>query len=255
MANDPGKDALRRALKRAVAGGGTPLGGANQTITANRTVDDGNNGYTFFIDLEDGTGQKAQALFNPNVPSIVIQANDGAGNISGYTCGSANINLNFVGTTDLRISGSAGTSGHVMTTKGTGNHPVWQTPEYMVPIWAEENSALSTGAYEWAYGNGASTPTGQGIAVHVPTGWSSEIVAMGLTIPNGTVTVEAEISGVLQGTTADVTVTSPALTNVQTMSSPPAVVDGDVLNFRTTAASASLGGPCHATMWLRYYIA
>ena len=30
---------------------------------------------------------------------------------------------------------------------------------YMVPIWAEENGGLGNNTYEWAFGNGANTPS------------------------------------------------------------------------------------------------
>ena len=103
------------------------LASANQTLIANRTIDDGNNGYLFFVDLED-TGKKSQILMNPANPNILVQANDGAGNICAYTVGSANIDLQFTGTADLRIDGAPGTDGQVLTSTGTGTAPAWETP-------------------------------------------------------------------------------------------------------------------------------
>lgn len=103
------------------------LASANQTLIANRTIDDGNNGYLFFVDLED-TGKKSQILMNPANPNILAQANDGAGNIGAYTVGSANINLQFTGTCDLRINNDPGTDGQVLTSTGTGTAPAWETP-------------------------------------------------------------------------------------------------------------------------------
>ena len=104
------------------------LGNADQTLTASRTIDDGNNGYLFFVDLED-TGKKSQILMNPGNPNILVQANDtGAGNVTAFTVGSENLNLQFTGTSDLRINNDAGSSGQVLTSNGTGNAPSWETP-------------------------------------------------------------------------------------------------------------------------------
>lgn len=122
MPNDPGKDSIRRAIKRALSFIG--LGVSDQTLTASRTVDDGNNGYLLFFDLEDGSGQKAQILMNPNVPSILVQANDGAGNVTAYTIGSANMNMAFTGTSDLRINGAALEENEVVIGQGTGVPPI-----------------------------------------------------------------------------------------------------------------------------------
>jgi hypothetical protein len=45
--------------------------------------------------------------------------------------------------------------------------------EYMVPIWAEENATLNDGGYEWAFGNGANSPSNAGIAIYVPLSMSA----------------------------------------------------------------------------------
>lgn len=124
--------------------------------------------------------------------------------------------------------------------------------EWIMPIWAEENAALGAlNVYEWAYGNGANAGVGKGVVVYVPSGMSAEIVAMGLSLGGGTATVEAVINSTPQGSTANVTV-STGTSNINTMSSPPAVVSGDVVNFRTTNSSGT-SGPCHAVMYIRVY--
>lgn len=120
--------------------------------------------------------------------------------------------------------------------------------EYMFPIWAEENSSLGVATYEWAFGNGADTPTGRGVVLHVPAGWVAEAVSMSLSINAGTATVELEISGTLQGSTADVAVAS-GTSAVNTFAAVP-LVDGDVINFRTTTASGT-SGPCQVGVWIR----
>lgn len=108
-------------------------------MTSNRTIDDGNNGYLFFVDLED-TGKKSQILMNPGNPNILVQANDGSGNICAYTVGSANINLQFTGTADLRINNAPGTNGQVLTSTGTGTAPTWENPgARRIPRWSHSD--------------------------------------------------------------------------------------------------------------------
>jgi len=122
--------------------------------------------------------------------------------------------------------------------------------EYIVPIWAEENSTLSADAYEWAFGNGANTPSDGGLAIYVPTGWECHIVAMSLRIGSGTATVQAVINGVSQGSSANVAV-STGQSAVNELSQPVELSNGDYLNFRTQAASGS-SSPNVVTAWLRY---
>jgi len=51
-----------------------PLADANQTMTASRTIDDGDNGYSFFVDLNAGGGDICQFLLNPATPSATWKA-------------------------------------------------------------------------------------------------------------------------------------------------------------------------------------
>jgi len=123
------------------------LGNADQTLTASRTIDDGNNGYLFFVDLED-TGKKSQILMNPGNPNILVQANDtGAGNVTALTVGSENLNLQFTGTSDLRINNAAGTAGQVLTSNGTGNAPSWETPGAVIFAAGDVTSQTVTTSY------------------------------------------------------------------------------------------------------------
>lgn len=117
--------------------------------------------------------------------------------------------------------------------------------EYMLAIWAEENSTLGAGSYEWAFGNGANTPSDGGIDVYVPNGWSCEVAAMSLRIGSGTATVQVRINN-----------TEPAgaiatQQQVTELVSPPAVANGDTINFRTLTA-AGTSSPCAVCAWLRY---
>ena len=124
--------------------------------------------------------------------------------------------------------------------------------EFFETFKASENAALAASTYEWAHGNGENTPIDSGIVVGVPSGYSAELVSMGLSMQTGTAVVIAVIGGVEQPGTAQVSVTSPAQTALDNMVSPPAVVDGDTLNFKTRSASGT-SGPNIVTMQIRFY--
>ena len=123
--------------------------------------------------------------------------------------------------------------------------------EYMVPIWAEENAALGDNTYEWAFGNGANTPSNTGIAIYVPTGWTCTVVAMSATTnsASGTSVIEANINGTLQGANCNVTISGRSGTNDSF--TPVSISNGDRLTFRTTTAGTN-SSPSTVTAWLRY---
>jgi len=129
--------------------------------------------------------------------------------------------------------------------------PAPATLEYMVPIWAEENSNLNDNTYEWAFGNGANTPTNAGITIYVPSGWACTIVAMTATtnVATGTSIIEADINGVLQGANCNVQLSGRS--GVNDSFTPVAISSGDRLTFRTTAAGNN-ATPNTVTAWLRY---
>ncbi len=122
--------------------------------------------------------------------------------------------------------------------------------QYMYPIWAEENSGLGDATYEWAFGNGANSPSNNGIAIYVPTGWTAEIVAMSAVTnsASGSSVIEANINGVLQGSNCNVTLAGRSATNDSF--TPVALSDGDRLTFRTTTAGTN-GTPNTVTAWIR----
>jgi len=117
-------------------------------------------------------------------------------------------------------------------------------------LWAEENAALATATYEWAYGNGANTPSTGGQTKYVPSGYTCTLVAMTLTIGGGTATVEAVINGTPQGSNANVSVSS-GTTNTNDSFTPVSISNGDLVNFRTQTASGT-SGPCVATMIFKF---
>ena len=122
--------------------------------------------------------------------------------------------------------------------------------EYMVPVWAEENAAIAANTYEWAFGNGANTPSDGGITIYVPTGWSCFAVAMSLRIGGGTATVELVHNGTPKGEDAQVVLSSGQSATAE-LDTPLAISNNDFINFRTSAA-AGTSGPCVATVWLKY---
>lgn len=122
---------------------------------------------------------------------------------------------------------------------------------YIFPVWAEENSTIQDGTYEWAFGNGANTQTGSGVVIYIPPRHEGHVVAMSLVTgsASGTSTVEAEINGTLQGSACNVTLSSERSTVNDTFAPVP-IATGDVLNFRTTTGGTS-APPCVVTAWIR----
>ncbi len=124
--------------------------------------------------------------------------------------------------------------------------------DYVMPVVAEENGPLAAASFEWGFGDGANTPSGQGVPLFVPAGLSAEVVALGLSFPSGTATVELEINGVLQGAAADVTHTGAGGTT-NTLATPVAVANGDILNFRTTSVPVATTGPAQVVVYVRVF--
>ena len=124
---------------------------------------------------------------------------------------------------------------------------------YMVPIWAEENNTLGNNTYEWAYGNGASTPSNAGITIYVPSDYSCAIVAMTATTSNdsGTSKIEANVNGTVLGASNSVEVTLSGRSGENNGFAPYAISTGDRLTFRTRTAGTNTG-PNTVTAWLKY---
>lgn len=102
-------------------------------------------------------------------------------------------------------------------------------------IWAEENSGLNAGAYEWAYGNGDDTVAGSGI----PVALDAVIFAVGLDHnTTGSATVAVEVDGVQVATVT----TSSERNTINQLVSPVAVTAGQVVGFRTVSGTGSASG-------------
>jgi hypothetical protein len=125
--------------------------------------------------------------------------------------------------------------------------------EYMVAIWAEENATLADNTYEWAFGNGANTPTNNGISIYVPSGMNCHIVAMTGTTNNasGNSVIEANVNGSVLGVSDGVEVTLSGRSGVNDSFAAYAISSGDRLTFRTRIAGTN-SGPNAVCAWLRY---
>ena len=124
---------------------------------------------------------------------------------------------------------------------------------YMVPIWAEEKLELEDNAYEWAFGNGAETPTNSGITIYVPSNYTCAIVAMTATTSNdsGNSKIEADVNGSVLGASNGVEVTLSGRSGENAGFTPFAINSGNRLTFRTRTAGTNLG-PSTVTAWLKY---
>ena len=112
-------------------------------------------------------------------------------------------------------------------------------------IWAEENAALSDGATEWAFGNGANMPADQGVVVPV----ACELFAGALSLARGSAVVAIHRNGVK---VAEVDSTGAAsVKRVLNSYEPPiAFAAGDVVGFRTDSA-LDTGVGNTVTAWFR----
>ena len=148
-------------------------------------------------------------------------------------------------------------TGYVREDGTWSNTPTFIGQTYLVPVWAEENAALtSAGAsYQWAFGNGANTPSTNGLIIHVPANETCEIVAIGLVSSAAiTATVEAVLNGTPQGASCQIALAAAA-SGKTTLGTPVSVSDGDILNFRTQAGNAgNTGTPNQAILWLLYTV-
>ena len=125
--------------------------------------------------------------------------------------------------------------------------------EYMVPIWAEENSGLGNNTFEWAFGNGANTPYQAGISIYVPSGMECHIVAMSAVTNNasGSALIEAQVNNLYLGASDGVQVQMSGRSTVNSSFTDYALSNGDTVNFRTRTAGTN-SSPSTVTAWLRY---
>lgn len=194
------------------------------------------------------TGTNPGTPSSPNAPWELVaeKGTDGAGATITISEDSTNINntphgtLNFITPLVATDAGGGVADINVQIPKNT----------YMNCIWAEENAALGNNTYEAAFGNGANTPNGHGVPIYVPIGYKCELVAMGLTLRQGTATVEAVKNTTLLGSQADVTVSS-GISAINDSFTPVAFNSGDIINFHTTTQSGT-GGPNVFNAWFKY---
>jgi len=201
-----------------------------------------------FICNANGTTNNPGTPASPNAgwDLWVQKGADGSGAVINISEDGTNIpntphgTINFQGNFNVSNGGSGVANVQYTERKNT----------YMMAVWAEENAGLSSGSYEWAYGNGANTPIDGGVTIHVPSGYSCEVVAMSIRLGAGDATVELIHNGVLQGSNCQVVATG-VQSKTDTIASPIAISDNDYINFRTVTAS-STGSPNVVTAWLKY---
>ena len=114
------------------------------------------------------------------------------------------------------------------------------------PVWAEENAALTATTYQWAFGNGANTPSGSGLVLP----FRADLFGMTLMLTGATSRAEVQIEkdGVLQSGYTINLVNS----NIGTVDffRPLEFSRGSVLNFYTVSQSNTVG-PNVVTAWFR----
>lgn len=105
-------------------------------------------------------------------------------------------------------------------------------------IWAEEASKIdeNNDGFEWSYGNGANTPSGEGVVV----AFRSKLVALCLQISDGDVEVELRRNGTSTG--HDVRTSGKGAVKVDYHGNGAVFEPGDVLNFRTIYADKNKDG-------------
>ena len=216
---------------------------ASGTYNEHDTVEYQGSTYTCLV---NGTTTSPPGTAGVDWDLVAKKGNDGAGATITVLDDNASVpntphgTLNFDAGIDAVDAGSGVVDISVTFPKNT----------YMVNVWAEENAGLADNTYEWAFGNGANTPNGQGVALYVPAGYTCELVAMTLNLRQGTATVESLKNTTLNGANANVTVSS-GTTATNDSFTPIAYANGDIINFRTTSASGT-GGPNIVTAWFKY---
>ena len=213
---------------------------SSQNYTENQTVEYLGSSYVCILDTTS-----SQNPSNTTYWDLVASKGDSG---AGSSINIANNGSNLGSFTDMNFN-----SNLTVTDAGSGVAEINLdlTQEYMIPIWAEENSSLGNATYEWAFGNGANTPNDIGVTIYVPTGWNCEVKAMSLRIKSGTATVELVHNGTLQGSNCNVTVSSGQGSTNDSFAS-ISISNNDYINFRTTTSSGTATSNV-VTAWLRYY--
>lgn len=118
----------------------------------------------------------------------------------------------------------------------------------LIPIWAEENSSLSTtigGGQEWAFGNGANTPENLGLTIP----FSFELVYGTLTLRQGTAIVGIYINGSKVLDVAATGITNPKRASAQ-VTTPVTYPANSSISFRTQSSS-NTNSPNVVSAWIR----
>lgn len=134
--------------------------------------------------------------------------------------------------------------------EGGSSGPVSVPLEYYYVITGEESGTVTAGNYEYAYGAGATSGSGEGPVVYVPSGWTAEAVAFTIFTDNSTsLTVELNLNGVDQGSNTQVTGTVGTGTAGE-FPTPVSLSSGDVVCFKT-AAEVGSGSVHNIGLWIK----
>jgi len=110
-----------------------------------------------------------------------------------------------------------------------------QVHKPIFPIWAEENAALAATTYEWAFGDGAATPTGEGLVLPFRCG----LIALSLSLSGASARakVEVERDGTIESAYAvDLTASNNGF---QEFHEPLEFYPGSIINFRTVSQTTT----------------
>ncbi|MEL6122585.1 MAG: hypothetical protein AAFR14_02600 [Bacteroidota bacterium] len=184
--------------------------------------------------------QTIDTLFLRNDSIFVSLIDDGVPPV-GVSLGSIDVH------TDVDVTTSPPTSGDVLAWDGNNFVPQNTDNGYTIfSIWAEENSSLSAGSTEWAFGNGDDTEVGSGIILPI----DCELFAMSLNHRGGANTTVRIVKN------SDINLTTYQIANTAeendyiTFGTPLSFVAGDAVNFRTISASTG-GNDARVTAWFR----
>ena len=158
--------------------------------------------------------------------------------------------MSIFGPPSPRIGSGGPVCGEDHTTKAYVDSSDAATKKYvdsrkpLVTVWAEENMATRSGAYQWSFGGGATGASQHGYPMMV----AGRILRMGLTAvrenggpPGRVVTVNIVVNGIVRMAYG---VTKPGGQYVGTTAfgTPLDISQGDTINFRSTSTNSSVGG-------------
>jgi hypothetical protein len=150
-----------------------------------------------------------------------------------------------------------------VTDAGSGVAEINVIPKYefIQTVWAEENAGLNANSYEWAFGNGANTPLHYGCPIYVPSGYTAEVVALGLIVSSDDQTVNATVQCEVTDSSNNMNSVGSVTADyggtgvnraISELSTPYSIGNAYSVNFKTTSVSGSSKGPNVATAYIKF---